>query len=52
MKKSQGLPKVEDIKKYNPYQSYIYEKFEDITYRVQYQLSRVGNFINRRILKK
>ncbi|MBE5935396.1 MAG: hypothetical protein E7262_06350 [Lachnospiraceae bacterium] len=52
MKKSQGLPRPEDIKIYNPYQSYIYEKFEDITYRTQYQLSRVGRFINRRILKK
>ena len=28
------------------------EKFEDITYRLQYQLSRVSNFINKRLLKK
>lgn len=52
MKKSQGMPRLEDIKTYNPYQSYLYEKFEDITYRLQYQLSRVSNFINKRLLKK
>lgn len=52
MEKSQGLPKVEDIKTYNPYQSYMYEKFEDITYRLQYQFQRGCNFINKRILKK
>ena len=50
--KSQGMPKFEEVKEYNPYQSYFYEKFEDITYRLQYQLSRVTNFINKRILKK
>ena len=27
-------------------------KFEDITYRLQYQFGRIGNFINKRILKK
>ena len=52
MKKSQGMPRPEDIKKYNPYQSYFYEKFEDITYRLQYQFGRVCNFINKRLLKK
>lgn len=50
--KSQGLPKVEDIYELNPYQSFMYERFEDITYRMQYQFQRACNFINKRLLKK
>lgn len=52
MEKNQGLPKIEDIKEYNPYQSYMYEQFEDISYRLQYQFQRGCNFINKRLLKK